>query len=463
MDMRDRLRVVFVVLVGASGCFRSAAPLTENNLPVDGGGADGVDALPSTCRDGTLDGNETDVDCGGSCPRCAAGQHCVSASDCVSGNCSADTNTCSAHNVVSFADAVSYPADFKPYVMLSADLDGDGNVDLAVANEEGDTITAFRNLGNNSGTFLAIPASTRDGFPTGEYPTGGAIADFNRDGIPDVITANFHGESVSILLGSGTGSGYTLMPPANYPAVTGGETSNLAVGDLNGDGIPDVIATNPQASSISVFIASADGTLGPASNVAIGVAGQSQPYSVAIGDFDGDGHADAAVADNYSASMFIELGNGDGTFHLAPSQPAIGGVQSFIVIASDMNLDGKLDLIVANRSSDDISVLINRGDGSFQTGLVSSTGSNTGPYSLAVADFDHDGLPDVVTADYLSNTASVLLGRGDGTFIDPMDAGNMGQLPYGIAVGDFDGDGKPDFATANALSDDMTVKLNTSP
>ena len=107
-------------------------------------------------------------------------------------------------------------------------------------------------------------------------------------------------------------------------------------------------------------------------------------------------------------------------------------------------------------------MLLGRGDGSFQPALVASTGSNTGPYSLAVADFDLDGVPDVVTANFLSSTASVLLGRRDGTFRAPIDAGSTGQTTYGVAVGDFNGDGKPDFATANALSNDMTVKLNTS-
>ena len=449
---------MFVVLVGATSCFQYPHPLTGDAGAAGDGG--GVDALPALCRDGIQDGDETDVDCGGSCAWCGSGQRCAIASDCVTGSCSTDTNTCSPHNAVTFADAVSYVASYKPYVMLSADLDGDGDVDLAVANEEGNAITVFRNLGSSSGMFLAVP--TTDGFPTGEYPTGGAIADFNRDGVPDIITANFHGDSVSILLGAGTGDAYTLMPPASYATSAGAETSNLAVGDLNRDGIPDVIATNPQTSSISVFIGRADGTMGPASNVTIGTAGHSQPYSVAIGDFDGDGIDDAAVADNASATMFIELGNGDGTFHLAPSQPSIGGDQSFIVIAHDMNLDGKLDLVVANRSSDDVSVLLGRGDGTFRAARVSSTGSNTGPYSLAVADFDHDGLLDVVTADYVSSSASVLLGRGDGTFIDPMDAGPMGELPYGVAVGDFNGDGRPDFATANAISDDMAVKMNTS-
>jgi len=441
------LRAALVVLVG---CSHSAPALTSDSGSPPDAAPPGSDGMTPLCED---------VDCGGGCAPCAPGHRCESGSDCATGHCAADTSTCS-FGTVAFAGAVSYPASFKPYVILSADLDGDGDIDLAVANEEASTITIFRNVG--SGMFAAVPASTRDGFPTDQYPTGGAIADFNRDGIPDIITANFHGNSVSLMLGAGTGDAYALAAPAIYPTDVGAETSNLAVGDLNGDGIPDVIATNPQTSSISVFLGAANGTLGPAHDIIIGTAGLSQPYSVAIGDFNGDGINDAAVADNYSATLYIELGNGDGTFHLAPAQPGIGGVQSFIVIAHDMNRDGKPDLIVSNRSSDSISVLLGRGDGSFDAALVSSTGSNTGPYSLAVADFDLDGVPDVVTADYLSSTASVLLGRGDGTFDAPIDAGNTGQSTYGVTAGDFNGDGKPDVATANALSDDMTLELSVA-
>jgi len=409
-----------------------------------------------SCQNGVTDDDETDVDCGGgTCRKCAGARHCEAASDCFSGQCVAVTNVCSSLTTVSFADAVSYPSSYKPYVMLSGDLDADGDADLAAGNELASTITVFCNDG--AGAFTIMDASTPDGFPTGEYPTGGAIADLNRDGIADVITSDYHGDSVSVLLGAGSQNTYTLSARSSYPTVAGAETSNLAVGDLNGDSIVDVIATNPQMHSVSVFIGRGDGTLQPASDLELGMA---EPYSVAIGDFDGDGNNDAAIADDVSLTIFVELGNGDGTFTSGPSQPRVEGQASLILITRDMDLDGKLDLVVANRNSDDVSVLLGRGDGDFDDAIVSSAGP--GPYSLAVADFNLDAVPDVVTTNFMAGTASVLLGIGNGSLEPPIDAGHTGDYSYGVATGDFNGDGKPDFATANALSDDVAVKMSTA-
>jgi len=438
-----RTAIALVVCAVVSSCVAEPETTTTTGSPV--------------CENGIKDELETDVDCGGgTCRRCAGLRHCATASDCFSGQCVAVTNTCSALSTVSFADAVSYASSYKPYVMLSGDLDADGDVDLAAANELASTITVFRNDG--SGVFTSVDATTPDGFPTGEYPTGGAIADLNRDGIADVITANYHGNSVSVLLGAGSQNTYTLTSSSSYPTVAGAETSNLAVGDLNGDSIVDVIATNPQAHSVSVFIGRADGTLQPANDLQL-VMG-AEPYSVAIGDFDGDGNNDAAIADNVSLTIFIELGNGDGTFTPGPSQPRVNGQASLILITRDMDLDGKLDLVVANRNSDDVSVLLGRGDGDFDDAIVSTAGP--GPYSLAVTDFNLDAVPDVVTSNFMAGTASVLLGIGNGSFEPPINAGMTGDYSYGVATGDLNGDGKPDFATANALSNDIAVKISTA-
>jgi hypothetical protein len=477
--------VMMIACVGLSGCVYYLNPLCTDQIrngeetDVDCGGACGRCELGDTCRtnedcedsecvagtctplpcvNGVLDPGETDVDCGGpTCRKCSGGRSCGVAGDCFNGTCVAASLTCSSLTTVSFADAVAYPSGFKTYALFSGDLDNDGDVDLAAANETDSTISVLANGGAGAFQLLATP------FPTGDYPTGGTLADFNRDGFADVVTADYHGDSVSVLLNTGDG---TLAPKATYPTVDGAETSNLAVGDLDNDGNLDVIATNPMASSVSEFLGRADGTLAPPIDVPVGITGGSVPYSAAIGDFDGNGDNDVAIADEVSGTIIVRLGNGDGTLQAEVAYP-VGGARSYILITRDVNLDDKLDLICANRGSSNVSVLIGRGDGTFRRAIVSPTGDNTGPYSVAVADFNLDSVPDVITANFgnfvrSTGSASVLLGIGDGSFDPPIDTGPTGVLSYGVAVGDFNGDGKPDFATANASSNDVTVKLNTS-
>lgn len=486
----NRLVVTTVLLGGLPGCVMYLNPLCDDRVrngdetDIDCGGtcgqcevgdrceADrdcgeaaciGGTCAPHVCENNVLDGDETDVDCGGPfCRPCSGGRTCASDTDCFNSTCVATTSTCYELPVVQFRDAMRYPTGTKAYVLRSGDLDADGDIDLFAANELDSTITVLRNEGLRTGTFATLEPPTAAGFPTGAYPTGGAIADFNVDGVADIITADYHGNSVSISLGWGAGDHYTLLTPYTSPTVGGAETSNLAVGDLNGDALPDVIATNPKASSVSVFLGHGDGTLTRARNEVLGIDGVSEPYSVAIGDYDGNGTQDAAVADNRTGSVFVLLGNGDGTFSQGPNQPRLDGLPSFIILTHDLDLDGILDLVCANRSSDDVSVLLGRGDGGFRRAIVSSTGSGTGPYSIAIADFNVDGVPDVVTANYKSNTGSVLLGVGDGSFELPIDAGITGNNSYGVATGDFNGDGKPDFAVANAVSNDVAVKISRS-
>jgi hypothetical protein len=428
-------------------------------LPAGGDGGDGsdatigvgVDAPPDPCANGQRDGTETDVDCGGTCGPCGLGRSCAVDADCGNTHCAPATNTCLSLAGVTFAAPVLYPSGYKAYFVRAGDLDGDGDVDAVVGNEQANAVAVFLNTG--AGAFHRLAE-----FTTGDYPTGGAIADVDDDGVADVVTADYHGDSVSVLRGAGGGA---LAAGVAYPTIAGGETSNLAVGDLDGDDILDVIATNPQRASASVYLGRGDGTLAAAPSIVFALVGMAEPYSVAIGDFDGDGRADAAFADDATSRVRVRLGNGDGTFHEGATV-AIGGTRSFIVVAHDMNLDGALDLVVANRNSDDVSVILGPGDGDFSPAIVTGTGAGTGPYSLAVADFNLDGVPDVATANYASSTASVLLGRGDGGFEALVDIGTTGVNSYGVAAADFDGDGKPDLAIANAVSNDLAILLNTS-
>ena len=415
---------------------------------------------PYDCDNGKIGQQETDVDCGGPmCRKCAGGRHCVVATDCASGSCDAATSTCFELSTVSFAPAVSYPSGLKSYAIFSGDMNGDGRVDIAVANEEGSSISVF--LANLDGTFLTL-ANEDMAFPTGTYPTGGKLIDLDGDGILDVVTADYHGNSISVLLGLGTGGvgNGRLGPKRSFPTVDGGATSNLDVGDLDGDGQLDVIATNPERHSMSVFLGNGDGTFKPQTEVIIGVNDQSGPFSPAIGDFNGDGHADVAIGD-VVGPLIVKLGNGDGTFGL--DVPYLTqGIGPYVCLTADLDQDGKLDIACSDRGSDSSTVFLGKGDGTFKKAIIAKMGMGTGPYTIAVGDFNADGVPDLITANFMSSTGAVVLGIGNGQFEAPIDGGVCGMGSYGVAVGDFNGDGKLDFATSNARSSDLTVKLSTS-
>jgi VCBS repeat protein len=443
------------------------------------------------CANGVQDAQETDVDCGGgTCRACAGGRKCLVDADCFGMSCSMMTHTCSALSVA-FAPEVRYPSGHKAYALLLGDLDGDNHADLAVINEYGSSIAVFRNDFSpggmlervDSGAGKQLPPDdpgTGNFGPTGAYPTGGGLADFNRDGHLDVVTADYHGNSVTILLNDGTGK-LKLPPPAtcpglhfascSYPTLANAATQSIAVGDLNKDGNPDVVATNPQTASVSVFLDHADGTLAPAINLPVGVTNGAQPYSAVIADFDGDGNNDLAISEETSGTIIVRLGHGDATF--GPEAPyAIDGTRDYFIIAADMNKDGKLDLVCANRNGDTVSVLLGRGDGTFRKAIVSSVGPPGvtlpggrpwfGPYTVAAADVNHDGVLDLVTPNFVGNSVSVLLGIGDGHFDPAVEFKfSAATTPYDIVVGDFNGDGKPDLATANTASDDLAIRLST--
>src|SRR5712691_8484632 len=245
-------------------------------------------------------------------------------------------------------------------------------------------------------------------------PSGIVVSDFNGDGKPDLAVVNFGDWTAWVLLGNGDG---TFQPAKNiYFASGGGFPWYIAEGDFNGDGKPDLVVSNVDSNTVSVLLGNGDGTFLPAVSFPVG----PNPWYFAVGDFNGDGKLDLAVA-YYGCSLdcsvspsntvMVFLGNGDGTFRPA-SQLTVGNGPAGVAVG-DFNGDGKPDLAVANVNDNTLSVLLGNGDGTFQPAQTFS-GVGSHPYFPAVGDFNRDGKLDLAITNHLGNTVSVLLGNGDG-------------------------------------------------
>jgi hypothetical protein len=272
---------------------------------------------------------------------------------------------------------------------------------------------------------------------TGRDATSVAIGDLNADGKADLALAS--GAGVTVVLGIGDG---TFGPVSEYG--TSSASSSVSIGDLNGDGRPDLVTANEVSNTVSVLLGLGDGRFGPGTDYATGI----QPRGVVIGDLNGDGKPDLVVVNSHFYSLHgtisVMLGTGDGTF--GEQIEYVVGDNPISLAIADLNRDGKPDLAVANKGSSTISVLAGNGDGLFGARRDYATGM--GPFSIAIGDFDGDRAVDLVTANYYANTASVLLGLGDGTFGGNTDFAT-GSHPHSVAVGDLDENGKPDLVVVD--------------
>jgi len=300
-----------------------------------------------------------------------------------------------------FQAAVTYLTGSGPASVTSEDFNGDGKLDLAVAvfgSQDGPSYVSVL-LGNGDGTFQAAVT-----YAAGSRPNSVTSGDFNGDGKLDLAVANSNlgpppaRDSVSVLLGNGDG---TFQAAVSYSAGTA--PGSVTSGDFNGDGKPDLVVANFDSNTVSVLLGNGDGTFqAPVSYLA-----GASPSSVTSGDFNGDGKPDLVVANYNSSTVSVLLGNGDGTFQAAASYDVAGDFAASVT-SGDLNGDGRLDLAVANGST--VSVLLGNGDGTFQGAVNYATGP--GPSSVTGADFNRDGKLDLVTVNRPHNDVSILLNAG---------------------------------------------------
>jgi hypothetical protein len=237
----------------------------------------------------------------------------------------------------------------------------------------------------------------------------------------------------------------------NGPQISvGGQSFSIASGDFNGDGKIDIVIGNIDSSSVSVLMGNGDGTFQPAVNYAIA---QPEALFVLVADFNGDGKPDLAVAANGSLNeVSILLGNGDGTFQSHRDFSVISSPQIASLAAGDFSGDGILDLAIVGGAAS-VLVAMGNGDGTFKTPVSFGVGSE--PASVAVGDYNGDDILDLAVTNLLGNTVSILLGNGDGTFRPQTTFATAPQPGY-VVAGDFNADGNLDLATVARQQNDAS-------
>ncbi len=350
-----------------------------------------------------------------------------------------------AGNTLEFTEIGGIPIPLPVAWIEMVDVDGDGSSDLVFGFS--DTVIVY-------GSAVAILPLDEPG-----TPTGFAVGDFDGDGLNDVAFA---------VSGAGTGyiayaSGGDIIPLADL-----GSTFDIVAGDFNGDGLLDLAATDNDDGRIAIALQDPAGGFEPVSFTATT---SRLVGTIAVGDFNGDNRVDLLVANVgdlpgpvQPGSVDLLLGNGDGTFQAAAERLSTPGAL-LEVITADFDGDGNLDFAVASSNSggpgtNGVIVALGNGDGTFAAPVGYDTTLDGTPGQIVTADFDGDGVLDIAVANNdPSNTFSILVGNGDGSFQAAVDFDTY-YPAFAIAVGDPDGDGDMDLVTGSVTGDGIELFNN---
>ncbi len=361
---------------------------------------------------------------------------------------------------IAFSPKVDFTVGTNPYSDVIADIDGDGKADLVVSDYNSSALSVLRNT-SSVGT---ISFAAKVDFAMGTNPWGVAVGDIDGDGKPDVaVTRQNSIPNYYVAVYRNLSTPGTISFAAHVDFVLGNLPYFVAIGDLDGDGKPDMAAPNWINSVVSTFRnLSTPGTISFAAKVDFTTG--SSPYDLDIGDLDGDGKPDLAIA-NYSSNTFSALRNTStsGTISFAAKVDFTTGNNPACVEIGDLDGDGKPDLAVTNYTATSFSTFRNLstpGTMSFAAKVDFPTATWT--YGIAMGDMDGDGKPDVAAVNYTGASVSTFKNTstsGTISFAAKVDY-TTGPSPYCVAVGDLDGDNKADMAVANAGASTVSTFIN---
>lgn len=349
-----------------------------------------------------------------------------------------DTTNGTVDGEASFAAQPTVGVGSRPWDIVMADVNGDGDLDILTANNQSDNVSV--RLGDGHGGF-----STGIDLATSMGSTVVAAGDFNGDGKLDLVAAGDYSPA-SVFLGNGDG---TFAAATTFSLM--GAVNDLQSADINSDGKLDLVSASAFG-TVEVRLGDGKGGFLEMPDVDFPV----NLLRLAIADFNSDGNPDFVTVGG-SDTLRVQLGDGNGGFQDG-GEFAVGNDPTDVV-AADVNDDGSIDLININLVSKTVSVLLGDGNGGFEAAPAISFGVK--PYDLAVADINGDGMLDLVTANAESHSVSVRIGDGAGGFSGGFDVG-VGDGPSSIAVKDVDGDGKLDILTANRAGGNVSLLLNTT-
>lgn len=369
----------------------------------------------------------------------------------------------------SFAPAKNFStSSTTPQDMTAMDFDGDGVTDLAVANGQDNTVVVYHNTSTNgSATFTTQYFANG---PSGYWPVGLASGDLDGDGKPDLVMANNNGSNFVVYqnISSPGHISFTQLPPFGEPGIP----YWVAIGDLNGDGKPDVALVETNGNTIEVFPnTSTVGSISFGTPVPVFLPNGYSPWAVAIGDFDRDGMPDLAATDwsNNNLSVFRNKGTAGGSISFGSHQDFAVGNSPQGLAVGDLDGDGFPDIVVGNNTDNSLTLLRSTSSPGSISFATTTHATGAGPYYIAIADLNGDGLPDIASASNGPGTVSVLRNAstpGSIALAASVDYATDNG-PIAVSLADMDGNGTPDIVVLNENGShpapDFSVLLNQNP